>query len=65
MLLNLYINDLPDAVQSEAYLFADDTNISRLINSIDDQQILQNDLIKLGNWSDKCLLKFHPEYVNI
>jgi hypothetical protein len=57
----LYINDLPDAVESEAYLFADDTNIFRLINSIDDQQILQNDLIKLENWSDKCLLKFHPE----
>jgi hypothetical protein len=55
------MNDLPDAVQSEAYLFADDTNIFRLINSIDDQQILQNDLIKLENWSDKCLLKFHPE----
>jgi hypothetical protein len=52
---------LPDAVKSEAYLFADDTNIFRLINSIDDQQILQNDLIKLENWSDKCLLKFHPE----
>ena len=61
----LYTNDLPDAVESEAYLFADDTNIFRSINSIDDQQILQNDLIKLENWSDKCLLKFHPENVNI
>jgi hypothetical protein len=61
MLFGLYTNDLPDAVESEAYLFADDTNIFRSINSIDDQQILQNDLIKLENWSDKCLLKFHPE----
>ena len=61
MLFVFYINDLPDVVESEAYLFADDTNIFRLINSIDDQQILQNDLIKLENWSDKCLLKFHPE----
>jgi hypothetical protein len=61
MLFGLHINDLPDAVESEAYLFADDTNIFRLINSIDDLQILQNDLIKLENRSDKCLLKFHPE----
>jgi hypothetical protein len=65
ILFVLYTNDLPDAVESEAYLFADDTNIFRSINSIDDQQILQNDLIKLENWSDKCLLKFHPENVNI
>jgi hypothetical protein len=61
ILFVFYINDLPDVVESEVYLFADDTNIFRLINSIDDQQILQNDLIKLENWSDKCLLKFHPE----
>ena len=61
ILFDFYITDLPEAVESEAYLFADDTNIFRLINSIDDQQILQNDLIKLENWSDKCLLKFHPE----
>ena len=48
-------------MESEAYLFADDTNIFRVINSIDDQQILQNDLIKFENRSDKWLLKFHPE----
>ena len=60
ILLVLYTNDLSNAVESEAYLFADDTNIYRLINSIDDLQILQNDLIKFENRSDKCLLKFHP-----
>jgi len=65
ILFDFYITDLPDAVESEAYLFADDTNIFRLINGIDDQQILQNDLIKVENWSDKCLLKFHPKNVNI
>jgi hypothetical protein len=44
ILFDLYITDLPDAVESEAYVFADDTNIVRLINSIDDQQILQKRL---------------------
>jgi hypothetical protein len=52
---------LARSCESEAYLFADDINIFRLINSIYDQQILQNDLIKVENWSEKCLLKFHPE----
>ena len=44
ILFDLYITDLPDAVESEAYVFADDTNIVRLINSIDDQQIFQKRL---------------------
>ena len=52
-------------MESEAYLFADDTKIFRVINSLDDQQILQNNLVKLENWSDTWLLKFHPENVNI
>ena len=56
LLFVLYINDLPEAVESEAYLFADDTKIFRVINSLDDQQILQNNLVKLENWSDTWLL---------
>ena len=43
ILFVLYINDLPDSVESEVYLFADDTNTFTLINNIDAQQILQND----------------------
>ena len=61
ILFDFYITDFPEAVKSEAYLFADDIKIFRLINSIYDQQILQNDLIKVENWSNECLLKFHPE----
>jgi hypothetical protein len=33
LLFELYITDLPDAVESEAYLFADDTRMFRLITS--------------------------------
>ena len=61
MLFVICINDLPEAVESEAYLFVDDTKLFRVINSLDDQHILQNDLVKLENWSDTWLLKFHPE----
>jgi retron-type reverse transcriptase len=45
ILFVIYINDLPEAVESAAYLFADDTKIFRVINSLDDQHILQNDLV--------------------
>jgi hypothetical protein len=60
ILFVFYINDLPDVVESEVYLFADDTNIFRLINSIDDQQILQNDLIKLENWRSSIRFDISP-----
>ena len=42
-------------------MFADDTKIFREINSIEDSVILQEDLTKLLQWSNKWLLKFHPD----
>ena len=60
-MLYVYINDLPDTVESYSYLFADDTKIFRIIKGEDDKEILQDDLAKLEEWSDKWLLKFHPE----
>jgi hypothetical protein len=60
ILFDFYITDLPEAVESEAYLFADDIKIFRLINSIYDQQILQNDLIKVENWSEKMSSEIPP-----
>ena len=42
-------------------MFADDTKIFNIIKSPEDQEILQNDLDSLSVWSDKWLLKFHPE----
>ena len=57
----MYINDLPETISSEVYLFADDTKIFNII--VDDESIntLQNDLRKLEEWSNKWLLRFHPE----
>ena len=54
----LFINDLPDGIKSDVYLFADDTKI---ITNGEDKEILQDDLENLENWSNTWLLKFHPE----
>ena len=63
ILFVLYINDLPEALKfgSELYLYADDTKVFREICSQDDCITLQRDIKLMQEWSEKWLLKFHPE----
>ena len=61
VLFVIYINDLPDVVLSELFMFADDTKIFREIRHHEDQAQLQADLKNLQNWSEKWLLIFHPD----
>lgn len=61
VLFVIYINDLPQAVNSDVYLFEDDTKLYRVINSIKDSETLQQDLTELEHWSHKWLLRFHPK----
>ena len=60
LLFVLYINDLPDRVKAEIYLFADDTKMYCKITE-NGMSTLQEDLNKLQIWSDTWLLKFHPD----
>ena len=61
ILFVLYINDLPETVTSQIYIFADDTKIYSQIKNEEDHQALQEDLNRLQTWSSSWLLKFHPE----
>ena len=60
LLFLIYINDLPENVNSTVYMYADDTKIYSEIKSEYDHGILQRDLENLKTWSDRWLLKFHP-----
>ena len=51
ILFVLYINDLPENIVSNVYIFADDTKVFKTINHPDDQHTLQNDLDYLTSWS--------------
>ena len=63
-----YINDLPSSIHSNIRLYADDALVYRSINSHEDSEILQQDLVSLCNWSHKWLMPFNPtkcEYLKI
>ena len=51
----------PESKIKNVYLFADDTKIFKIMEDSGDSNILQRDLDILTQWSDKCLLKFHPD----
>ena len=46
---------------SEIALYADDTKLSKEIQSDSDVIVVQDDLFILQDWSDDWLLLFHPE----
>ncbi|CAL4084830.1 unnamed protein product, partial [Meganyctiphanes norvegica] len=54
-----FINDLLEGITSSGKLFADDSKLFRHIQSSADRDILQNDLTKLQEWSQKWLLQFN------
>lgn len=58
VLFVIYINDMPETIQSLCRLFADDSKIYRRVKTNEDQEIIQSDLLRLCNWSDKWLLDF-------
>ena len=60
LLFVLYINDLPELTKSDTFLFADGIKVFRSITDKNDQGTLQDDLNTLEQWSNKWLLKCHP-----
>ena len=61
LLFVIFINDLPENIESLIYLFADDCKIWRVIESMGDRETLQRDLQKMKEWSKIWLLQFHPD----
>ena len=60
MLFTVYINSLPEVVQSATcLLYADDTKCYQRMSSHSDGVLLQNDLNSLSSWSQKSKLLFN------
>ena len=58
ILFTMFINDLPDCVDSTCKIFADDT---KLYNNPSKSSVLQNDLDNLQHWSEKWNLYFNAK----
>ena len=65
MLFVIYINDLPEHVISQMYLFADDTKLMKKVRTQNDSVLLQNDMDGMQNWSNTWLLNFHPDKCHV
>ena len=50
ILVLLYINDLPENIQSQVRLFDDDTTVYLTVTNMQDSQVLQSDLGSLQHW---------------
>ena len=60
ILFLLYINDLPDSLQSQVRLFADDTAMYLTVQGQADSKKLQNDLDILQEWEREWDMEFNP-----
>ena len=61
----IFINDLPDHLNSKARMFADDCIVYREIKSNKDQLTLQEDLDTLAAWEQNRGMNFHPQKCNV
>ena len=62
LLFLIYINDLPENLQSTVKLFADDTSLFPTMYepNISASQ-LESDLKKISHWAYKCKMNFNPD----
>ncbi|XP_072030509.1 LOW QUALITY PROTEIN: uncharacterized protein [Amphiura filiformis] len=65
LLFLLFINDLPDNIQNNVRLFADDCLVYSNISSEEDMDSLQDDLKQLEKWQSTWKMSFNPTKCSI
>ena len=59
ILFLIYLNNIPDTVNSNVNMFADNTKIFRTLKNKSDSEVLQADLDNLSEWSNRWCLTFN------
>ena len=65
ILFLIYINDLPEEVNTTVRLFADDTIMYMAMSGPGDSTSLQQDLDRLAAWEEKWKMEFHPQKCSV
>ena len=60
LLFTCFVNDLPESLEVDTLLFADDVKMYRWVDSVDDVRYVQTQLDRLCRWSEKWGLKLNP-----
>ena len=58
-MVGIYVNGLPDRVESHINLFADDAKIMRRVENVNDCMKLQEDLDKISGWTRTWQMEFN------
>ena len=62
LLFSIYINDLADALSSNAKLFADDTSLFFVIHNVNTtENELNNGLVKISRWAYRWKMSLNPD----
>ena len=62
LLFLIYINDLPNGLNSNAKLVADDTSLFSVVRNITDSaNLLNSDLSKINEWALQWKMSFNPD----
>ena len=62
LLFLIYINDLPNGLNSNVKLFADDTSLFFVVHNITDSaNLLNSDLSKINEWALQWKMRFNPD----
>ena len=60
VMFTLFVNDLPNEVNSIISMFADDTKLYAPLITTETGEMMMTDLSKLEDWAARMQMKFHP-----
>ena len=58
IMFGIYVNDLVDGIDSHINLFAEDAELMRAVKDLSDCLKLQEDLDRIGKWSERWKMEF-------